>query len=167
MHTPHGQPRAARYPSPAHLDAAMLRAIGVITFLAIAAMHFLQIPATLKATPMLGAAFVVFIAACLVVAARLVATGDGRAWIAAGAVSAAALAGYAFTRVLSTPFDNQDVGNWACMLGLAALFVESLALVLSAYALAGDRAARPTLRTAVITTRASSSSPRAGLVETA
>jgi hypothetical protein len=141
----------------------MLRAIGVITLVGIAAMHFLQIVATLEVIPMLGAAYLVFIAACLVVAGRLVTTGDGGAWIAAGGVSAAALAGYAFTRVLSTPFDNQDVGNWACMLGLAALFVESLMLVLSAYALAGDPTARPALRTAVIPARASFFGSRAGL----
>ena len=38
------------------------------------------------------------------------------------------------TRVVSTPLDNQDVGNWACMLGLAALFVEGTLLALSAFA---------------------------------
>jgi hypothetical protein len=60
--------------------------------------------------------------------------------VGAGLIGAGAIAGYVFTRVLSTPFDNQDVGNWSCMLGLAALFVETSLLAFSGYALSGGRA---------------------------
>ena len=49
--------------------------------------------------------------------------------------------GYAFTRMLSTPLDNQDVGNWACTLGLAALFVEGLMVAVAAYAISLRRMA--------------------------
>jgi hypothetical protein len=56
-------------------------------------------------------------------------------WVPVFALSVAALGGYVFTRVVSTPVDNQDVGNWACMLGLAALFVEGALVALSAYAI--------------------------------
>ena len=45
-------------------------------------------------------------------------------WFAVAALGVAVFVGYAFARILSTPFDNQDVGNWACTLGLAALLVE-------------------------------------------
>ena len=48
--------------------------------------------------------------------------------------------GYAFTRILSTPLDNQDVGNWACTLGMAALFVEGLMVAIAAYAISLGRA---------------------------
>jgi hypothetical protein len=41
---------------------------------------------------------------------------------------------------MNTPLDNQDVGNWSCMLGLAALFVETSLLVLSVYAGVSKRA---------------------------
>ena len=51
------------------------------------------------------------------------------------------LAGYALTRLWSTPLDTQDVGNWSEALGLVALFVEGGLLVLSGYAL---RALPPT-----------------------
>jgi hypothetical protein len=51
--------------------------------------------------------------------------------------------GYAFTRILSTPLDNLDVGNWACPLGLAALFVERLIVAVAAYAVSLRRAASP------------------------
>jgi hypothetical protein len=121
-------------------DDAMLRAIGALVLLGIGAMHFLQIVSTFQGTPLLGVAYVVLIAACLAVAAGLIARGDRRTWIAAGVVSAGAIGGYIFTRALSTPLDNQDVGNWSCMLGLAALFVETSLFALSAYATATRRA---------------------------
>ena len=98
-------------------------------------MHFLQIVTTFQATPMLGVAYVALIGACLAAAGALMIAPGQRAWAAGGAVCLAALMGYAFTRLLSTPFDNQDVGNWACMLGLAAVFVEGAMVALSAYAL--------------------------------
>src|ERR1700682_2708561 len=106
-------------------DDAMLRAMGALVLLGIGAIHFLQIVSTFQGTPLLGAAYLFLIAASLAVAAGLVARGDSLSWRAAGVVSASAIGVYIFTRLLSTPLDNQDVGNWACMLGLAALFVET------------------------------------------
>jgi hypothetical protein len=102
-------------------------------------MHFLQIVATFQETPLLGWAYLMFIAACLVVACTLVTRGDRWSWGATGIVSVAAIGAYLFTRLLTTPLDNEDVGNWACMLGLAALFVETSLLVTSGYALAASR----------------------------
>lgn len=52
---------------------------------------------------------------------------------------------YAFTRVVSTPLDNQDVGNWACTLGMAALFLEVTLAALNAYAIATRSRARQVL----------------------
>jgi len=118
-------------------DDSVLQATGVLSPLAIGAIHFLQIVATFEATPLLGIAFLVLIGACLAVAARLCLHGaDQRAWTASAVVSAAAIGGYIFTRLFNTPLDNQDLGNWSCMLGLAALFVEVTLLAFSAYAAA-------------------------------
>lgn len=116
-------------------DGVVARAVGAVTLVGIAALHFLQIVPTFQATPLLGIAYMALITACVLVAARLVTTGDSRTWVAAGGVCLAAMGGYAFTRVLSTPFDNQDVGNWACMVGMAAIFVEGVMVALSAYTL--------------------------------
>jgi hypothetical protein len=129
-------------------DRATVRAIGAITLIGIGAMHFLQIVPTFEATPLLGVAYVMFITACMVLAARLVTGDDSGTWAAAGIACVAAVGGYAFTRLMSTPFDNQDVGNWSCMLGLAALFVEGATVALSTYVLALDGAwRRPALAT--------------------
>ena len=117
-------------------DSATLRPIGVVALLGIGAIHVLQIVDTFQSTPLLGVAYAALIAACVAVAAWLLATGDVGAWVAAGLLSVAVILGYAFTRVVGTTFDNEDVGNWSCMLGLASLFVEAALLALSGYATA-------------------------------
>jgi hypothetical protein len=128
--------RTHRSTGPLSMNAndAVLRATGVLSLLAIGAIHFLQIVPTTESTPLLGVSFLFLIAACLAVAARLATRGDHRTWTASAVVCAAAIGGYVFTRTFSTPLDNQDAGNWSCMLGLAALFVETTLLAFSAYA---------------------------------
>ena len=121
-------------------NEAVLRATGVLSLLAIGAIHFLQIVQTTEQTPLLGVSFMFLIVACLAVAARLAVRGDHRTWIASAVVCAGAIGGYAFTRTFSTPLDNQDAGNWSCMLGLAALFVETTLLAFSAYGALANRA---------------------------
>jgi hypothetical protein len=51
----------------------------------------------------------------------------------------AVIGGYVFTRIFSTPLDNQDVGNWSCTLGMAALFVEGSLVAVAAYAISHGR----------------------------
>jgi len=117
-------------------DPTVLRATGLVALLAIGAIHFLQIIPTVEQTPLLGVGYIGLIAASVVVAAWLVVTNDMRAWVAAGLLSAAVLVGYAFTRLVGTAFDSQDVGNWSCMLGLASIFVEVSLLFVSGAAVA-------------------------------
>ena len=150
--------RTHRSTSPASMNAndAVLRAVGVLSLIAIGAIHFLQIVPTTESTPLLGAAFLFLIAASLAVAARLATHRDHRTWAASAAIAGAAIGGYVFTRTFSTPLDNQDAGNWSCMLGLAALFVETTLLAFSAYAALTKRALQMSLRQA----RANSGSGR-------
>jgi hypothetical protein len=136
--------RAPAAPS-INANDTVLRATGILMFLAIGAIHFLQIVPTAENTPLLGVAFLFLIAASLIVAVGLIQRSDRRLWAAGAGVCVAAVGGYAFTRTFSTPIDNQDVGNWSCMLGMAALFVETTLLALSLYAARGQRA----LQTAV------------------
>ena len=100
----------------------------------------MQIIPTVQQTPLLGVGYVALIAATVVIAGWLVVANDVRAWVAAGLLSVAVLVGYAFTRLVGTTFDNQDVGNWSCMLGLASIFVEVSLIGLTGSALALNRA---------------------------
>jgi peptidoglycan/LPS O-acetylase OafA/YrhL len=120
--------------SPVNANDTVLRATGVVSLLAIGAIHFLQIVPTTEQTPLLGVSFLFLIGASIAVAFRLATRHDRRTWQATAALSGAAIAGYLFTRTFKTPLDNQDAGNWSCMLGLAALFVETTLLTFSALA---------------------------------
>jgi hypothetical protein len=125
------------YPLSYPVADTVMRATGILALTGIAAIHFVQLVPTFRSTPLLGVAFVALIVGSLAVGARLISSNLSRAqlWLPTAALGIAAIAGYVFTRVLSTPLDNQDVGNWSCMLGMAALFVEGMLVGLSAYAL--------------------------------
>src|SRR5579862_8280888 len=115
----------------------MLRASAIMALFGIIVIHFVQLVPTFKTMPLLGAAYLGLIAGTVVVGARLVKGSPSqlRLWAPTAALGLMALGGYAFTRVFSTPLDNQDVGNWACTLGMAALVVEGLLVALSVYAM--------------------------------
>jgi hypothetical protein len=115
----------------------MLRASAIMALFGIIVIHFVQLVPTFQTMPLLGGAYLGLIAATAVVGARLVKGSSSRVrlWMPAVLLGAMALGGYAFTRIFSTPLDNQDVGNWACTLGMAALVVEGLLVALSVYAI--------------------------------
>jgi hypothetical protein len=136
----------------------VLRATAILSLLAIGSIHFLQVPSTVKQAPLLGASFLLLSVTCLAVAARLATRGDYRTWTISSGICVAALGGYALTRLFSTPLDNQDVGNWSCMLGLAALFVEATLLAFSVYAALAQR----TLQNVVPQSLAGMARPRDG-----
>jgi hypothetical protein len=138
-------------PTPAVVDA-VTRATGVLLLMGIAVIHLVQLVPTFQSTPLLGVAFVALIVGSVIVGARLVnpKLSGARLWLPVSAFAASALAGYVVTRVVSTPLDNQDVGNWACMLGIAALFVEGTLLALSARAASVVAERDPATRTAAI-----------------
>jgi hypothetical protein len=140
-------------PAPAALDhvtshaitSAILRATGIVLLMSLAVIHIVQLVPTFQQTPLLGVGYLFVIAAAVVVGARLI-KGHQPAlqlWLPVAALGIAVFLGYAFTRILSTPLDNQDVGNWACTLGMAALFVEGLMIAVAAYAISVRRMASP------------------------
>lgn len=133
--------RAARTEPVMIGDEAVLRATAIFSLLAIGAIHSLQIVATFDAAPLLGVAFVALVAATVFVAAGFLTPPDSRMWVRAALLGLGAILGYVFTRTVSSPLDNQDVGNWSEMLGLAALFIEGAVVALGVYGLV--RAAEP------------------------
>ena len=138
-------PNRSALKQPTVRNDEILRSTAILALIGIAVIHFVQLVGTFKATPLLGVAFLLLIAACLAVVVRMIGRGDTTSWLAAGALSVAAIVGYGFTRVMKTPLDNVDFGNWSCMLGLAALFVESGLVFLSGWAMTswGIRSAGP------------------------
>jgi hypothetical protein len=123
-------------PSPRPADT-VLQSTAIAGLGAVAVIHFSQVVPTTEGTPWLGAAFVLLSLACLVVSAQLLYRCDKPVWAQVGMVNILAIAGYAFTRLISTTFDNTDVGNWSEMLGIAALFIETILVILSLHVLTG------------------------------
>jgi FtsH-binding integral membrane protein len=132
------RPSAAPDHATSHaITSAILRATGIVLLMSLAVIHIVQLVPTFQQTPLLGLAYVSLITATVVVGARLV-KGHPSAvqlWLPVAALGVGAFVGYAFTRTLSTPLDHQDVGNWACTLGMAALFVEGLMVSVATYAI--------------------------------
>ena len=123
-------------PRPADTDA-VFRSTAIAGLGAVAVIHFSQVVPTTEETPWLGAAFVLLSLACVAVSAQLFYRCDRRVWAQVGLVNILAIAGYVFTRLISTSFDNTDVGNWSEMLGVAALFIETILVLLSLHVITG------------------------------
>jgi hypothetical protein len=124
-------------PQVANEHDEVVRAVGVFGLSAVAVVHLAQIGDTFDHTPWLGAAFVLLGVACVWLAGQLLHRGSRTLWAQTAVLNGSAIVGYIFTRLASTPFDNQDVGNWSETLGVAALFIEALMLLLSVHVLTG------------------------------
>jgi hypothetical protein len=135
--------RADRRSAIATTDA-ILRALGVVTLMGLALVHIVQLVPTFQTMQLLGVGYLLLIAGTVVVGARLVtgAPTKTQLWAPVAILAVGAMVAYALTRVVSTPLDNQDVGNWACTLGMAALFLEAALVALSAYAIGRRSSAR-------------------------
>lgn len=113
---------------------AVARAVGALALAALAVIHVVDLPATLGPTPLVGIGYFGIIVAAVLTGGVMISRSHWLAWAAAGAVAAAAMGGYVLTRTVSGFLgDHSDVGNWRCSLGLAALSVEALLILLSAW----------------------------------
>jgi hypothetical protein len=132
-------------PASVHLSSvvthAILRATAIVMLLGIAVVHVVQLVPTFQQTPLLGIAYVMLIVAAVAVGAHLVrgSASSVYLWLPVAGLGLAVISGYTFTRMFSTPFDNADVGNWSCTLGMAALFVEGMLVAIAAYAISHGR----------------------------
>jgi len=120
------------------------RGVAVVGLLAIALIHLLDLESKFKETPYLGVAYIMLVAGCLYAAWDLTAKGSRSAWVISGILAAAALAGYMLSRSVGLPGAHDDVGNWLEPLGVAALFSETVVLVLSVLPIRGPAETAPT-----------------------
>jgi hypothetical protein len=132
-------------PSHAASTALVLRATGIVLLVGIGVIHIVQLVPTFQGMAVLGFAYLLLIAGAVVVGAWLV-KGHRSAlhlWLPVAALGSSAVFGYGFTRLFSTPLDRADVGNWSCMLGMAALFVEGVLVAIALYGMSLRPTAKP------------------------
>jgi hypothetical protein len=122
---------AASLTNPAVERHVVRRGIAAVGLVSIALIHLLDVPGKFDELPYVGVLFVGLIATTLLLAEAMIRTDDVRAWLVAGAVSAATMLGYAISRTSGLPGDTgDDVGNWTEPLGLASLLVEGVVVLL-------------------------------------
>jgi len=112
-----------------------IRWAAVIGLLAASAAHLPVIPEHLREAPYMGAAFIAFSLAALMVAV-LIALRPGMAgYRSAGMLCAAAVLVYSLTRLVAFPQLADDVGNWSETLGLVSIASEGFVVVIAAIGL--------------------------------
>ncbi len=123
------------------------RVLGAVALVTLAIVHVLDLPGTLDETPLIGYGYFALIAASLVCAFLLLTTDDRRVWLIAAGIAAATAIAYLLSRTTGLPTDDDDIGNWACTLGTAALSTEVTIMLLAAWRLwpaGAERAAAAT-----------------------
>jgi hypothetical protein len=119
---------------------AVRRAVTVVGLVSIALIHALDLKDKLAELPYVGALFIALIVASLGVAEALIRSDAQRVWVAAGALAAATMLGYAGSRTVGLPGDGgEDIGNWLEPLGLASLVVEGIVVLLAIARLSDNR----------------------------
>jgi hypothetical protein len=120
---------------------SVLRVLAVVTLMGLALDHIVQLVPTFQSQLLLGVGYLFLIIGLVVVSARLIlgARSHLHLWAPVAILGIGAMVAYGFTRVISTPLDSQDVGNWACTLGVVALFLEAGLVAISAYAITNRR----------------------------
>jgi hypothetical protein len=118
---------------PAQGADVITRAVGAVALAALAMIHVIDLPATLGPTPLIGIGYLGIIAAAIGVGGVMITRSHWLVWAAAGVLAVSAMGGYVLTRAVPGGFlgDHNDVGNWRCSLGIAALSVEALLILVA------------------------------------
>ena len=122
--------------TPEAVRNGIVRAVAVVGLAGVALIHLLDAPGSFQDAPYRGWLYVALIAGSMAAAAALVRSDDARAWAAAAALSAGAIAAFVISRTVGLPQGADDIGNWTEPLGLASLFVEGSLVALSCAMLA-------------------------------
>jgi hypothetical protein len=108
-----------------------------------AGIHIALVPEHLREAPYAGVLFIALSAAALALALALAVRGALVVWTMAGALAMSAMLAYVASRWIGLPAMDDDVGDWLNPLGVAALVVESGAVLACSAALRalhrGDR----------------------------
>src|SRR5690348_12652570 len=91
----------------------VVRAVAAVGLAGIALIHLLDAIGKFHETPYMGWMYIGLILSSLALAATLIRANLREAWVAAIALPASAIAGYALTRTVGLPQAHGDIGNWS------------------------------------------------------
>jgi hypothetical protein len=96
-----------------------------------AVIHIDLVPEHLREAPYAGILFALLAASTLLLAGLVLVRDQPSAWTVTGAISLAAIAGYALSRTVGLPSMDDDVGDWLNPLGVVAVCAETLTVLIS------------------------------------
>jgi len=134
--TPASVQRSTSAGPPTPVEGLLRRGVGAVLMIAVALVHVLDLPGKFTETRYLGIGYIGLILGSVWVAEMLLRRDSLLAWRAAGLLAGLTLLGFVIDRTVGLPGATADIGNWFAPLGLASLFVESLAVGLAMTALA-------------------------------
>ena len=112
-------------------SAVLPRVLGALLLLAIAVIHYLDLPGKMSETPYLGYLYIALMIGS-VLAAGLLFYRPRAGWTLGGLLALGAFVAYCLSRTTGLPAATDDIGNWAEPLGVASLIVEGVMVILSA-----------------------------------
>ncbi len=122
--------------SPWRVPMALAALVAAIAHVPVIGQH-------LSEAPYMGVLFILLTIACLVIAATALVRDGAGLYVAATAVCALAVLGYAATRTVAFPMLGDDVGDWLEPLGVLAVSSELVVIVTAQFALRSHRSAAP------------------------
>lgn len=112
------------------------RHAAALLLVATAGIHIDLVPEHLREASYAGILFALMSGAALLLAGLVLLRDRSTAWIGTGAVSLAAIAGYALSRSVGLPSMDDDIGDWLNPLGVTAVCAETLTVLISLQRLA-------------------------------
>jgi hypothetical protein len=119
-----------------HHDDVVARTVTTLGLLAIALIHILELPDTLRDQGYVGGLFIAAIVSSLLLAAILTRTDHSLAWSAAGGFAALVLIVFLFSRSTGLPGFTDYKGVWDESSGLESMVVEGLVVLVTGAVLA-------------------------------
>jgi Na+/proline symporter len=117
-------------------DEVVARTVTALGLLAIALIHILELPDTIREEAYVGWLFIGAIVSSLLLVAILTRTNDSRAWILTGGFAALVLIAFLFSRTTGLPGFTGSKGVWDDSSGLQSMIFEGFVVVVSGAVLA-------------------------------
>jgi hypothetical protein len=129
-----GMPQSTTGPSRAAGNSPLVRMVGVVGCLAVAAIHVIDqggVPGT-KDPEYIQIMYYALEAAGIVTAALLLTNHARLGWFLALGIATGPILGYVLSRGPGLPDYTEDIGNWTEPLGVTSLLLEGILLILAA-----------------------------------
>lgn len=122
--------------------ARRLAPLGALALLAVAVVHLIDGPGSLRDQFYIGALELSLAAACVPLAVVLLISPGRPVWDLALALNLVSIAIFVASRTVGLPGSSDDIGNWSQLLGAVSLLTEAVVVLTATAVLLPDRPPR-------------------------